>query len=326
MLKTLHPLVLMLLLGFSSNVFAQDADAIKADIAAKTDQMKALEGEIAALTASLPPVYGWTKGASGVLGLNFSAFNNWFGAANPNTFASSIGFSGNGFANFDQEKYFWRNDGNLTVGYTKLNTDTTVPLSAEDDKYDKTADAINISSLFGYKLSDKWALSALGEYRSTVISNFNDPGYLDLGVGATWTPFSDLVVVIHPLNYNIVMASEGFEYESSLGAKIVADYTKALPKGIAWKSKLSAFVSYSDVPNLSNWTWINGLNLTVLKGLGIGFELGLRGNRQEGFNNFLGTAEGIAERLANPEFGISDLGASNNPVQTYWLLGFTYNL
>jgi len=326
MLKTLLPLTLILLLGLSTNVLAQDADAIKADIAAKTDQMKALEGEIAALTASLPPVYGWTKGASGVLGLNFSSFNDWLGAANPNTFSSNIGFSGNGFLNNDQEKWFWRNDGNLTVGYTKLNTNTTVALPDSLDKYEKTADAINISSLFGYKLNDKWAASALGEYRSTVISNFNDPGYLDIGVGVTWTPITDLVVVIHPLNYNIVMASEGFEYDSSLGAKLVADYTKALPAGIAWKSKLSAFISYGDVPNLSNWTWINGLNVTVLKGLGIGLELGLRGNRQEGFNNFLGTADGIAARAANPDFAIGDLADDNNPLQTYWLLGFTYNL
>ncbi len=326
MFKTLLPLSLILLLGFSSNLFAQDADAIKADIAAKTDQMKALEGEIAALTASLPPVYGWTKGAAGVLGLNFSNFSDWLGAANPNTFSSTIGFSGNGFVNLNQEKYFWRNDGNLVVGYTKLNLDTNVALPDSLDGYNKTADAINISSLFGYKLNDKLAASALGEYRSTVISNFNNPGYLDIGVGVTWTPITDLVVVIHPLNYNIVMADDAFEYDSSLGAKLVADYTKALPKGIAWKSKLSAFISYGDVPNLSNWTWINGLNLTILKGLGVGFELGLRGNRQEGFNTFLASPDGVAARAANPDFSIGDLDDNNNPLQTYWLLGFTYNL
>jgi len=325
MLKTLNLLTLILLVTFSSSLIAQDVDAIKADIAAKTDQMKALEGEIASLTASLPPVYGWSKGAAGVLGLNFSSFSQWLGAENPNTFASTIGFSGNAFANNDQEKYFWRNDGNLTVGYTKLNIDTNNP-DNDTIGYAKSADAINISSLFGYKLNDKWAASALGEYRSTVISNFNDPGYLDIGVGVTWTPITDLVVVIHPLNYNIVMASEGFEYDSSLGAKLVADYTKALPKGIAWKSKLSAFISYGDVPNLSNWTWINGLNLTILKGLGVGFEVGLRGNRQEGFNNFLGTTEGVAARAANPDFAIGDLANDDNPLQTYWLLGFTYNL
>ncbi len=324
MLKTLLPLTLVLLLFTSGSLLAQDApldvDKIKADIAAKEGQIKSLEGDVATLAASIANLPGWTKGAAGVLGMNFSNFNQWLGAANPNTFASTIGFSGNGFANYNQEKYFWRNDGNLTVGYTKLNTNTDIALPDSLDKYSKTADAINISSLFGYKLTEKWAVSALGEYRSTVISNFNDPGYLDIGVGMTWTPITDLVVVIHPLNYNIVMSSGDLQYESSLGAKLVADYTKSLPKGIAWKSKLSAFISYADTQNLSNWTWINGFNFNIFKGLGVGFELGLRGNKQEGFNNFL------AVPGTDPLLKIGDLPDTENPLQSYWLLGFTYNL
>ncbi len=47
-----------------------------------------------------------------------------------------------------------------------------------------------------------------------------------LGVGATWTPIKDLFVVIHPLNYNFVFSSGDAIFESSLGAKIVADYSK----------------------------------------------------------------------------------------------------
>ena len=330
MFKKILPLTFILSLLCSGAIFAQetpvDVDAIKAEIAAKQGQIKSLEGEVEALTAKIPPTYGWTKGAAGVLGLNFSQFSEWLGAENPNTYASSLGFSGNGFANFDQEKYFWRNDGNVTIGFTKLNTDTTVELPDSLDKYSKTADALNISSLFGYKLNSNWAASALAEYRSTVISNFNDPGYLDIGVGVTWTPISELVVVIHPLNYNIVMASEGFQYESSLGAKVVADYNTTFRKDIKFRSKLSGFVSYSDVPNLSNWTWINGLNFNLFKGLGVGFELGLRGNKQEGFNSFLGNADNAQFLIDNPDFKIDDLSADDNPLQTYWLLGFTYNL
>jgi len=273
------------------------------------------------LIASIPPTYGWTKGAAGVLGLNFSGFNNWLGAENANTYSSALGFTGNAFANLNEEKYFWRNDGNLTVGWTKLNVDTKDEAN-DTIGYEKTADAINISSLFGYKLNDNWAASALAEYRSTVLSNFNNPGYLDVGVGVTWTPITDLVVVIHPLNYNFVMSDGDLAYESSLGAKLVADYTKALPKGIAWKSKLSAFISYSDPSNLNNWTWVNGLNLTLFKGLGVGFEFGLRGNKQESYNEFL---EQNTD-LTSDTFKIGDLTSDDDPLQTYWLLGFTYNL
>ena len=78
-----------------------------------------------------------------------------------------------------------------------------------------------ISSLYGRKLNDKWAVSALGEYRTSIINNFNDPGFLDLGIGMTWTPIADLVVVIHPLNYNFVFAKNDAAFDSSAGAKIV---------------------------------------------------------------------------------------------------------
>ncbi|MEZ4985923.1 MAG: hypothetical protein R2795_12955 [Saprospiraceae bacterium] len=57
---------------------------------------------------------------------------------------------------------------------------------------------------------------------------------------STWTPIKDLVVVFHPLNYNFVFSDSDFDFQSS-GTKIVADYTRQLTKGVAWKSNLSAF-------------------------------------------------------------------------------------
>ncbi|NNE28272.1 MAG: DUF3078 domain-containing protein [Saprospiraceae bacterium] len=316
MLKNLFTLCLLL---FAGTVIGQvDADALKSQIAAKEGQIGTLQGEIDALKAQIPPSYGWVYDAAGVLGLNFSSFNKWLGAENSNTFATNIGFAGSGSANLLEEKFFWRNGANLTMGWTKLDTDTE---DLVDPDLEKTADAINATSLYGYKLNDKWAASALGEYRSTLLSNFNNPGFLDVGVGVTWTPISDLVVVIHPANYNFVFADDDLTYESSLGAKVVADYARALPGGLAWKSKLSAFLSYEDTKNFSNWTWINGFNVNIMNGLGVGFELGLRGNKQEGFNNFLTNNPDTA-----PEFKIDDLDKDENPVQSYWLLGFTYNL
>ena len=108
--------------------------------------------------------------------------------------------------------------------------------------------------MFGYKLSDHWAASSLVEYRTSILDGrFNNPGYLDWGVGATWTPIKDLVVVIHPLNYNWVFADDGdVMFNSSLGAKVVADYKRKIAKGLNWKSNLSAFISYenSDFLNL----------------------------------------------------------------------------
>ena len=119
----------------------------------------------------------------------------------------------------------------------------------DDDSFRQATDVFNISSLYGRKLSEKFAISGLVEYRTTILSNFNDPGYLDLGVGATWTPIENLVVVIHPLNYNFVFADEGTVFESSLGAKFVAVHL-----GISFKTlngqpfiKISWFIHLNSV-------------------------------------------------------------------------------
>lgn len=300
---------------------AQTSDELKALKEAKEAQLNGLKSEISEIDgkiAALNPPPSWQFGSLGTLGLNFSQFSNWVATQNPNTFSSTIGFSGSGFANLDKPKYFWKNSGALNIAKTKLDTDTE---DNEKSDYETSADAFGLTSLFGWKLNEKFAISALGEYRTTLLSNFNNPGYFDLGAGATWTPIKNMVVVFHPLNYNFVFADDDVNYESSLGCKIVVDYARSLPRGISWKSNLSAFLSYGDIPNLSNWMWINGVSMKIWKGLGLGFELGLRNNKQEGYNYYL-----IQNNLTSETFKIEDLDGEDNPLQTYWLLGFTYSL
>ena len=156
-------------------------------------------------------------------------------------------------------------------------------------------------------MSEKWAVSGLAEYRTSLIDNFNDPGFLDLGVGFTWTPYNNLVVVIHPANYNFVFAKGENVFNSSPGAKIVADYTASYKK-LNLKSNFSMFQSYED-GDLSNWSWINSFGYTIWKGIGLGFEFGLRDNQQEAAN-----------------FQEVDLADADNKTQTYWLFGLTYSL
>jgi uncharacterized coiled-coil protein SlyX len=273
---------------------------IEAQLKDLTGKMEGLKAEVADLTEKLTPYPRWDTGAKGNLGFNFSSFSDWLSKSSPNTTAFTIGFAGNGFANLQQKKYFWRNGANLTLGWVKFN-DRDDPTDSKDFKV--SADAFNVSSLFGYKLSEKFAVSALGEYRTSILDHkFNEPGYLDIGAGVTWTPITDLVVVIHPLNYNFIFSGTGFDYQSSFGAKVVADYKRQLTKGIAWKSNVSAFMSYKG-SDLSNWTWVNGLTTSV-KGFGVGLDFGLRGNKQES--------------LA--------AGRTDNPLQSYWIFGLSYAL
>ena len=317
---------------FAFGLHAQTVEELKAQKAEKEAQIAALQGEVGALQGQIDAFPGWKFGSGGLIGLNFAQYNKWLTNPNPNNYSSTLAFAANGFANLDREKYFWRNNGGLNLAWTKLVLDSKAS-DADSIDYEPTADILNIASLFGYKLNDKWAASALGEYRTSVIENFNNPGYLDIGAGLTWTPMSNLVVVFHPLNYNIVFADDDFAYESSLGCKIVADYTQALPRGVSWRSNLSAFVSYADPENLSNWTWVNGFNFKAWKGIGVGFEFGLRGNAQEAYNAFL-PGRLTTLQATNPDLTLEQLKTDepidkatfDNDLQTYWLLGLTYTL
>ncbi len=300
--------VLGLMFGIAST-YAQTAEELKAQQGPKKDSIAKLQGEVDALQAKIDALPGWKKGAFGTIGANLQGFNNWYSNAAPNSSTGNIGVTVNGFANLTQEKFFWRNSGNINLAWVKNdNTD----IDTDSDSFDGTTDVFTISSLYGRKLNDKWAISALGEYRTSIINNFNDPGFLDLGIGATWTPLENLVVVIHPLNYNFVFAENDAAFESSTGAKIVADYTKQFNK-INFKSNLSTFQSYKS-GDLSNWTWINSFGYTLWKGIGLGFEFGLRGNKQEGLNNL---------QITQPTATFNDL---DNKVQSYWLFGLNYSL
>ncbi|TDI65477.1 MAG: DUF3078 domain-containing protein [Bacteroidetes bacterium] len=289
---------------------AQTIEELEAAQSAKKDTLARLEDEIKDLQSQIDAFPGWDIGAFGTIGINITNFNNWFTKEIPNSSGGAIGITINGFANYDDENHFWRNAGALNLGWVKFDDEDDPD---DDDGYRQATDIFNLSSLYGRKLSKSWAASALVEYRSTILSNFNNPGYLDLGVGATWTPANGLYVVIHPLNYNIVFADSESIFESTFGTKLMADYSREFSNGIAFKSNLSTFLSYEDV-NRSNWTWTNSFSYTLWKVIGLGFETGLRGNRQE-------TLEHEIKVLGNEDATFDTI---DNKLQSYFLMGISY--
>lgn len=292
--------------------FAQSKEELEAQKKEKQAVANAAEKEVKDLQAQIDALPGWRKGAFGVIGGSFSNFSNWYAQGKPNNSSGNIGINFNAFANKLEDDYFWRNSLTVNLAWVKLD-DKDNP--NDNDGFEATTDVFNISSLYGRKLTSKWAASALAEYRTTIINNFNDPGYLDVGVGFTWTPLDNLIVVIHPLNYNFVFADNDATFDSSLGAKVVADYTRQIG-AIAFKSNVSAFFSYKD-SDLSNWTWSNNFSYTLWKNIGVGFDFALRNNKQEALNYALNQYEGPAENA--PNFSNVD-----NDLQTYYTLGLTY--
>ena len=271
---------------------AQLVDSLKSLKAEKEAAVKELQGEISSIKGQIDALPGWEVGSFGTLGFNLSNFNNWQKGANPNAVSSAIRASVNAYANYDEPKLFWRNSGGINLGWLKLDTDVD---DNEDADFEQVADVLKLTSLFGYKLTDKLAMSSLAEYNTSILSNFNDPGILDFGLGFTWTPVQSMVVVVHPVNYHWVFGDNP-EFDNGLGAKIVADYTRELVPGLTWKTNLTTFLAYKSTdPSLSEWTWTNSFGFNVWKGIGVGLEFGLRNAEVE-----------------SPEG------------QSYWVLGISY--
>jgi len=308
---TRYILLTLLSLFLCVGLQAQTKEELQAQQAAKKDTLARLEGEIGAIQAQIDAIPGWRTGAFGTVGVNITNFSDWFSKGIPNSSGGTIGFTVNAYANLIEEKFFWRNSGAVNLAWVKFD-DKNDP--NDSDSFEQATDVFNITSLYGYKLSEKFAVSGLMEYRTTLLSNFNDPGYLDLGIGGTWTPIENLVVVIHPLNYNIVFSDMDDIFDSSMGVKIVADYTRQLPGGVSFKTNFSTFQSYK-TSDLSNWTWTNSFGYTIWKAIGVGFEFGLRGNQQETLNYELNTLENMGATFDNID----------NVVQSYWIIGVNYS-
>jgi hypothetical protein len=288
---------------------AQTLDELKALQQEKKDSIAAIQTRVDALQSQIDAFPGWRIGAFGTIGGSLSQFNNWYAQGVPNNASGNIGFTFNAYANLIEEKFFWRNALTTNLNWVKLD-DKDNP--NDNDSFEPTTDVFNLSSLYGRNITKKIAASALMEYRTTILNNFNDPGYLDLGVGFTWTPVENLLVVIHPLNYNFVFSSGDDIFESSMGAKIMADYTRSIG-AVNFKSNLSMFQSYKS-SNLSNLTWTNSFSYTLWKAIGVGFDFGLRDSKQEALNyavNTLGDTNATFDNI-------------DNDLQTFWTLGLSY--
>jgi hypothetical protein len=283
--------------------FAQTKEELEAQKAEKQAEADKYQAEANAIQAQIDALPGWRTGAFGTIGGTLSNFNNWYAQGTPNNVSGNIGITVNAFANKIEEKYFWRNALTTNLNWVKLD-DKDNGTDADSD-FNPTTDVFNFSSLYGQRLNEKWAISGLAEYRTTLLDNFNDPGSLDLGFGATWTPVENLIVVIHPANYNFVFSSGDTVFDSSFGAKIVADYTRQIG-AINFKTNFSTFQSYKD-GDLSNWTWTNSFAYTLWKMIGVGFDFALRSNKQEAAN-----AQGVA------------IGDADNKLQSYYTIGLSY--
>ena len=308
--------------------------AQKAELAA---QVAKYSGELAAVNSKLAAIPGWRIGGVGVIGADFNGNNNWYALTSPNSASNGLGIGFNGYANNIQKKFFWRNLLSVTVQRTSTKADKTI----EDLKgIVALSEGLDLSSLYGYRINPKLAVSAEGKFTTSIVSydgvsekysnSFFDPAKLTVSAGLTWTPMDALVVLIHPLGYELNFPNGDFV--SAPGAKIGAQYAAKIYKGISWSSNLSAFIPYSggdanytDILNreisveysssdLVNYTWINGFSAKIFNGIGVALNLGLRGDNQ------------IADRAiySVSDSGTGEVKTGGLKLQSYYTLGLGY--
>jgi len=294
-------LLLLIVFGlfFTTGMNAQDMSlaelqAKKADLETKLAAAQAdvdtYTGDIDALQMEINKLSGWITGFGGNIGFNLNDSNNWIANPNPTATSSGLNIGLTAYANQDKDKSLWYNKALLTKAWQDIDI-----IPGEDDKlFDQgTVDILNLSSLYGYKITKSLALSALGE-ANTSLGNFFKPGTIDIGAGLTYTGIENLVLVVHPLNYHIAFPADGTGFDSAgaLGAKFRADYGREFNvngRKLVWSSTLTGFFPYSDVltatvdsegnpfdAGISEYTWLNTLSFEVWKGIGVGISAGLR--------------------------------------------------
>jgi hypothetical protein len=197
----------------------------------------------------------------------------------------------------------------LAVG--RLSTDNNTNVDG-DDITSTVPNKLNLSSLYGYKLTSDIALSGNLTYNTAIIGNafeldelgqplvdadgnsilsdnsvINNPGDLDIGIGATWTPSSipNFYLMVHPLNYHWKFGDNP-AFASAAGAKLKAGYAKEIIKGVSWISTLEGFLPYQDAgqfegtmidrPSADWYEWTNTFAFSVWKGIGVGLTYGIR--------------------------------------------------
>ncbi|MDG2448878.1 MAG: DUF3078 domain-containing protein [Saprospiraceae bacterium] len=258
-----------------------ELEAQRAEQQAEAD---AFNGEISDLASQIEILSGWNRGFSGAIGFDFSKSTGWVANPNPDASSSSLNLNMTGFANRKGNDFFWNNKGIIAKSWQDVDLSKADGSVDDDGLFDNsTVDIVNLSSLYGKNLSDNFAISALGEL-NTSLENFFNPGTFDIGVGGTWLPAPNLVVVIHPLNYHVAFSGvDGVSSRGSIGTKLRADYTRSVDVGgkpLNWSSTLTSFIPYGGAdegqPTLFEYTWLNTFSYELYKGLGLGINFGIR--------------------------------------------------
>jgi hypothetical protein len=235
---------------------------------------------ITLVNAQQDTVKYWKR--EGKVGLNFAQgyLSNW--AAGGTSALNTQGILQYS-ANYAKDKIKWDNSFDFLLGYSILG----------DEKAMKTDDRLEINSLYGKKLNEKWFSSLAFSFKTQTndgfdykvdstnpISRFFAPAYVTLGIGAEWTPHKIFSVNISPLTArgtfvtdqtladagsfgvegavyddNGVMTEHGKNFRFEFGGKVSAKLNVDIAKNVNFLTKLELFSDYIENPQNIDVDW-----------------------------------------------------------------------
>lgn len=224
----------------------------------------------------------WKLGGLFNLNVNQGSLSNW--SAGGDKFSFSVNAYLNVFAFYKKNKNSW--DNSLDLAYGIVNTTS---LGSR-----KASDRIDLLSKYGYAISKKWNVAALGNLRtqftdgfaysktaagkdtSSVISKTFAPAYVLLSLGMDYKPKDNFSLFISPLTARWIIVSDKIikpvygvpatkNARNELGAFVSANYTAKLGGNFVYKTKLDMFSNYKQNPQNIDVFWTNAITAKLTK-------------------------------------------------------------
>ncbi|HET6767459.1 MAG TPA: DUF3078 domain-containing protein [Chitinophagaceae bacterium] len=206
---------------------------------------------------------GWKRSGTFIFNLNQGALSNWAGGGEDNTLGinSLLSYA----VNFRQGKNTWDNFFDMALGFQN---------ATSFDKYRKIDDRIDITSKYGYQVSNRWYASLLFNFNSqflegydysttpiTKISSFLSPGKIILSPGMNYKTANRFSFFISPATFRWVLKRDPdflnvakFGVDSAkkanmeFGAYITTTYKAQITRWAAYTGRLDLFSNYRREP------------------------------------------------------------------------------
>lgn len=233
---------------------------------------------------------GWRKEGVFILNLNQGALSNWAAGGESSVFGINGIFN---FAfNYRHERHSWDNQFDFTLGFQN---------ATSFGKFRKIDDRIDITSKYGYNISEKWSAGLLVNFNSQVlagydystdsilkISSFLSPGKLLASPGFDYKPGKDFSVFISPASVRWVFKKDDdffsvskFGVDSAktvnveIGAYLTAKYRVDITSWASYTGRLDLFSNYRRNPGNIDVLMNNLLSMKFTKSLATNISLDL---------------------------------------------------